>query len=200
MTALLNYLAPERHYHNMTHVGYMLDGMKYYYDVALPPGANTNLKHAILYHDVIYVPGAWDNEFQSAVVAAQEIPELTHGDLFAQFGVKAKEIDINEIQRLIMLTKDHKPAVDDVAGQIICDLDLAGLGGSQELYESNRKKIRKEFSTATDEQWAEGRKKFLRSYLDRDTIYHTDHGKKNWEAKARENMGKELDSLILPFY
>lgn len=137
------------------------------------------LRAAILYHDVEYSPGAWDNEYRSAIVAAREC------------GLQGWQN--NEVQRLIMLTKDHLTNDEDSLGKIIIDLDLAGLASDE--YESNSKKIRREFYKLSDEEWRAGRVAWLEKFLARPTIYLTDYGKENWETDARFNMVLELNYL-----
>lgn len=180
MSQLKNYTDLDRHYHNLTHISHMLEGLRKHF----PGYDGTLLRSAILYHDVIYVPGSPDNERASAEVAISELR-----DKFTDFG-------LNEIYRLIMLTKDHTTyKVADGPGHVIIDLDLAGLAGNN--YLKNSVAIRQEFWMVPDEQWREGRKAWLKSFLSRKSIYLTRYGKENWEEPARFNMESELDYLEL---
>lgn len=185
--SLLNYRSDDRHYHNFLHIGFMLDNLKtnfpYY-------AYNSIIMDAIVYHDVIYDPRRSDNEFKSAVFAQEDIRRIRGWDDCD--GMRADYID--EVARLIMLTKNHIPqSDDDEIGKTIIDLDLAGMATSQ--YDNNTIRIRKEYRFADAETWAKGRIKFLTTYLDRPQIFHTEHGLKNWELPARENMLRELKTL-----
>lgn len=178
-TALTNYLAPDRHYHNLNHINFMLRGLEHYF-----PSADTAvMRHAILYHDAIYDPLSNINEESSAEAAIYE--------LRVQFGAA----DLTEIYRLIMLTSHHQPDGLDVPGCVIVDLDLAGLAAPNPAYIATSKAIRKEYHMVSDEQWRAGRVAFLEKFLSRKEIYYTILGGDVWEERARENMQAELRYL-----
>ena len=178
MSSLHMYNDSNRHYHNFSHVGDMLrdlevfNGKIFFEDIVM--------KTAILYHDVYYKPGAWDNEYRSAIIARDECG--------------LDDWATNEVERLILLTKDHVTHSEDTWGHIVIDLDLAGL--ATDKYKSNSEKIRKEFWSFSDEQWRAGRIQWLNKFLSREAIYYTEYGRENWEAKARQNMQAELDYLV----
>lgn len=177
-TALVNYLAPNRYYHNLTHIHHMLEGLTSNLYFGVKYGTDPILRHAILYHDAIYDPFSKINELQSADAAVDEL----RGWL--------SEADLLEVHRLIMLTKGHQTALTDHRGAVMIDLDLAGLAGSNYWY--NAENVRKEYGAITDEQWRIGRIAFLETYLGHDYIFHTDVGRSFWEIKARNNMEQEL--------
>lgn len=178
---LANYANPDRFYHNFKHIGLMIDGLEKHYYSQKDSYSYVTLKQAILYHDVIYNAKFNDNEELSAEVAVSEL----YDSYPTQF--------INEVSRLILVTKHHQPARSDISGQIITDLDLAGLASPNYIRHSQQ--IRKEYSFATDEQWYFGRKVFLDSFLGRPNIFHTETGLLRWEDDARRNMILELNYI-----
>lgn len=183
MSSLHQYNDWYRHYHNFTHIGEMMSILNEIFIDDVYKAGNSEgfnvLKAAILYHDVEYIPGAWDNEYRSAIIASQEcgLPEW----------------ETREVERLILLTKDHVTHDKDTLGKVIIDADLAGLASGQ--YEANSKKLRREFYSFSDQEWQNGRVAWLEKFLARPTIYLTDYGKKNWEVSARFNMVLELNYL-----
>lgn len=180
MTLLEKYAGPDRYYHTFKHIGLMLDGL----DSIFKPGDDKKyrqLQHAIIYHDIVYDAQAKDNEELSADLAAIA--------LTPQFD----QAWIDEVRRLIMITKTHQPDPDDYQGSVISDLDLAGLASHN--YIKHSKQIRKEYAFATDEQWYFGRQAFLLLYLSRDRLFHTYHGHCRWEQPARDNMELELSYI-----
>lgn len=181
MSALANYADGNRFYHNFKHIGLMIDGLERHYFLSKESYTYMTLKYAILYHDVIYNANYNDNEFLSAKAALD--------DLCDEYNLEF----IQEVQRLIMITKHHQPEADDDAGCIITDLDLAGLASHNYIRHSQQ--IRKEYAFATDVQWYYGRKSFLDNFLARPTIYHTEVGFLRWEADARRNMQLELNYI-----
>lgn len=181
MSALLKYLGNDRHYHTFAHIGYMIENLQltfpeYQYD--------RTLKAAIAYHDCVYLINqrTGDSENASAVAAIKELGDA--GYTIAE---------LREVARLILLTINHYAAYDDVPGQILIDLDLAGLASP--MYWQNKDWIRQEFRSASEEQWVDGRIKFLESFLGRDYIYQTSRAIELWEDKARANMILELEAL-----
>lgn len=181
MNILSNYAHPDRFYHNFKHIGLMIDGLEKHYYSQKDSCSYVSLKQAILYHDVIYDASRNDNEELSALAATNDLK----GFYPTQF--------VNEVHRLILVTKHHQPARSDISGQIITDLDLAGLASPN--YISHSQQIRKEYAFATDEQWYYGRKAFLDSFLGRSNIFHTEVGLLRWEDDARRNMNLELSYI-----
>lgn len=181
MTALLGYLEPSRHYHTFEHIGYMHDGLVTYF----PESADSEaLKLAITYHDCVYTAGDPANEELSADAMLQELEGSVDPDV------------LGEAARLIMLTKDHTVrSLYDEIGKVLIDLDLAGLGSSQQRYDRNTATVRQEFGAVSEQDWRAGREKFLRGMLDRSRIFLTETGADLWEAPARQNLERELASL-----
>lgn len=159
----------------------MLELLKDIYSDRLNATDKKILTAAITYHDCIYEVGSSNNERLSAIALQEERSKAFYPE------------DMIEAMRLVLLTIHHTTSVHDTLGSIIIDLDLAGLGTDE--YWSNKDKIRKEYASATDEQWLAGRAAFLTNFLSRDRIYYTEYGQENWEQKARENMNEELRQL-----
>lgn len=194
MSSLIYYANPGRYYHTFTHIGYMLDNLRTYYAHDLDSFDLDVMRWAITYHDVVYDATAQDNEFQSALVLGKDLKQAQ---------IFNREVIGREAQRLIMLTQHHRPSSTDKLGQIICDLDLAGLASAK--YEENSLLIKAEYQWAAirnppytedlfDKAWAVGRKKFLSEYLNRNNLFSTEVGKL-WEERARINMQAELDHI-----
>src|SRR5690606_1827939 len=78
---------------------------------------------------------------------------------------------------------------------IFMDLDLADIG--TDAYWKNRDLIRKEFGDYDDDQWIEGRQKFLWAYSkpQRETLYKTSLGYAQWESQAQFNFRTELAQM-----
>jgi predicted metal-dependent HD superfamily phosphohydrolase len=135
---------------------------------------------AILFHDVVYDTNRKDNEEKSAE--------------FAENWLKNKFVneEIKEVKRLILATKHQHKNETDKDAQIIVDCDLAGLGQSWEGYKKNGENIRKEYSQFSDEEFKNGRIKFLENMLKQPKIFYI---LTLLESKARENMKRELEEL-----
>jgi predicted metal-dependent HD superfamily phosphohydrolase len=80
--------------------------------------------------------------------------------------------------------------------QIICDLDLMGLGASWDIYSLNGAGVRYEYKTAiSEEEFRKGREKWLTFFLKRDRIYSTDLFYDRYEKNARNNLERELAQI-----
>lgn len=102
---------------------------------------------------------------------------------------------VNEVQRLIMLTAHHRPDPGDLHGARVCDADLSGMGSQWDDYLLNITGIRAELPQFDDSQWNQGRALFLERFLQRRRIFSTPLGSELWEEQARTNMTRELTQL-----
>lgn len=136
---------------------------------------------AIFYHDVVYVPGKGDNEYQSAVLAKRALEQL---------GVPSGMIE--EVQHFIEATRQHKlPADADPDLKYFIDFDLDILSAEREAYLSYLINVRREYGHLPTGQFAGGRGAFLRSMLSQEHIFYTESFRAK-EEKARKNMHWEL--------
>lgn len=177
------YATEQRVYHGLKHVLHMLDVIDTLSLFATDPGA---VGLAAWFHDIVYDPtaGAGRNEEQSAAYAARVLPAL---------GLGPKRIA--EIERLILLTKDHRVESGDGNGAVLVDADLAILGEEQPLYQDYARAIRAEYAWVPDEAYSQGRLRVLRGFLNRNHIYHTPPMRQQCEARARRNLAAEINSL-----
>lgn len=166
-----NYTDINRHYHNLTHIHSMLR----HKDKLTP-----NQIIAVWWHDVIYVPGAKDNEERSAEDAAEYCKSM----------LDMRDDDIQAIKQMILDTKTHIPTIPD--SELIIDFDLEILASNPDNYQEYTEQIRKEYSFVPDDLWKKGRGDFLTTFLKRDKIYY----KTTWlEERARANLANELSRL-----
>ena len=139
---------------------------------------------AIFYHNIIYRVPASDNEHRSALVAAGRLPLLS-----------VPTPVIEEVCLFIEATKTHELAavsnVEDL--KLFLDFDLAILAADWPVYEAYLNNIRKEYKFYPDMLYYPGRKKFLKTMLAKAHIYHTEIFRSSHEARARQNMQRELD-------
>jgi predicted metal-dependent HD superfamily phosphohydrolase len=176
------YSSKKRHYHNLEHINNMLSLAKEHDNDSMD---YDKLRLAIWYHDIVYKPKRSDNEVKSGDIALDRCRELG-------FGVKSCE----GIRKAIIASKSHTTnTIHENFRHVFLDLDLAILATSWKEYLSYTKKIRKEYSMFPDFLYKKGRKKVLQHFLERPQIYHTQKYRDLWEAKARENIQKELTLL-----
>lgn len=170
-----------RHYHNLDHIGQVLESVG-----RLAPYAEdlAAVKLAAWFHDAIYQPGAADNEARSARFLQQT----------AQLH-PVRAVVVEEAARLILLTDGHQAAPGDGNGQVLLDADLAILGADAAAYDRYAQAIRREFGHVPEAAYRRGRASILRRLLERDPLFNTPPMRKEREARARRNLRGELAAL-----
>lgn len=169
-----------REYHNLMHLSEMFTRL----DELKKAGEQFNedaVNLAVWYHDAVY-----DSKPQAEERSAQ----LAEDELS---GIVPDEI-LLEVVRLILLTETHKPQDSDTNGKVLSDADIAILSSTAERYSTYSQSVRKEYSEYPDDLFALGRIEVLKGLLN-GPLFHTEHGRIMWEATARENIGKEIETL-----
>ena len=178
----VNYTEKKRYYHGLSHLNYMIDLTEENSDLLQDKDA---VLFGVWFHDIVYKATKSDNEEESAVIAIKTLQSI---------GVDNEKI--KKIKDLILSTDGHKIIVDtDEDNAYFLDFDLAILGQDWSVYEAYIQNIRKEYSIYPDLLYKLGRKKILSHFLDRETLYFTEKYQNSLEAKARENLTKELQLL-----
>ncbi|HEX6234645.1 MAG TPA: hypothetical protein VFZ63_16070 [Jiangellaceae bacterium] len=172
---------PHREYHTTDHLRAVLDAVDLLADHATDPDT---VRLAAWFHDAVYNGRPGDDETASARLAAQALPAT---------GLDAERV--REVVRLVELTESHDAEQDDANGAVLCDADLAVLGGEPEEYAAYAAAIRAEYSHLRDRDFNRGRAEVLRRLLALDPLYRTPTGRTRWEATARRNITAELDLL-----
>jgi len=175
-----SYSHKKRHYHTLQHLTNMLwqlDEVKdriQDWDTVL---------FALFYHDIIYNSLRSDNEEKSAAAAEKSMTSIA---LPANM--------IGACKKMIMATAGHARS-EDADTNYFTDADLAVLGADWETYTAYYQDIRKEYSIYPDLVYKPGRKKVLTHFLAMESIYKTGYFFSKFEAKAKQNMKKELELL-----
>lgn len=166
-----------RYYHTLSHVKEVLDSLELFNN-NITSEEKLLLRYAIWFHDIIYDPTNINNEKKSA-------------ELFIQFA-NSFGLSLNfgkDVYQLILST-EHKFKYLTRLEKIICDCDLKGFIENNYIERSNW--VRKEFYHVNDEQWKDGRVRFLKYMLNKKHIYHTQKFRNLFEEKARINLKSEL--------
>ena len=181
---LAAYADPSRGYHDTRHLTEVLDHLEWL--LKLPEAAGVDRDAVVLaawFHDAVYA-GRADDEERSAALAEQALAARgAHLDLVA------------EVARLVRLTRTHRPAPADVAGQVLCDADLAVLAATSERYAKYVAGVRREYAHLDEATFRAGRAEVLRALLDGPSLFHTEAAQKAWEERARANVTRELAAL-----
>jgi predicted metal-dependent HD superfamily phosphohydrolase len=172
------YTASERHYHTLDHILAVLVTIR---ELGGTEKESPALLLAAWFHDVIYDSRSSDNEERSAAHARAVLLPL---------GVSAAIL--SEIERLILLTKTHTLALQDRAGQILVDADLAILGAAEPDYDAYAQAIRREYAWVAEADYRRGRLAVLERFLQRPQIFTTQEMFARFESAARKNLQREM--------
>ncbi len=172
------YSEPHRHYHTLKHLEHVLLLLK---DIGFDSPAGL---WAVWYHDYIYEPGENTNEARSAEHAKNAMNQLG-----IECSVTNRAVDI------ILATKDHKAEAISDEMLIILDADMAILGETQAKYEEYCRQVENEFRSVPKTLYGIGRRSFLESVLKQSQIYKTSWFFEKYEARARQNIVDEINSL-----
>ncbi|HSF36039.1 MAG TPA: hypothetical protein VLA70_07990 [Nocardioides sp.] len=164
-------------YHDLRHLEEVLDRLGVLAAAGVTFDA-TSVGLAAWFHDAVY-DGAPDDEELSAQWAERALPAIY----------------ADEVSRLVRMTVDHRPAADDLAGEVLSDADLGILAAPAERYDDYVAGVRADFAHVADDDFRAGRAAVLRDLLGRAYLFTTPQARELWEDAARANVERELAGL-----
>jgi predicted metal-dependent HD superfamily phosphohydrolase len=174
------YAEPQRYYHTQQHLRECLALFAQLENIAERPA---ELAMALWFHDAIYDPQAHDNEQRSADWATKSLQ---------QNGVAAEAVQ--RIQQLILITQHSSlPQTPDAC--LLVDIDLSILAAAPARFAEYEAQIRAEYAFVPDIVFREKRQAVLQSFANRAQIYSTDHGQQHFEAAAKVNLQRAINTL-----
>jgi len=179
------YAEPHRRYHGRGHVRAVVrDVAVLAGELCLPADERAVLTIAAGAHDVVYDGHPGDDERRSASWARHWL---------ARAGVG--EAHVMRVGDLVLATAAHAASPDDPAAWVLLDADLAILGADPPVYDRYRLAVREEYAALDEPAWRAGRTAVMSGLLARDQLYGTRAARRRWEARARANIARELESL-----
>jgi predicted metal-dependent HD superfamily phosphohydrolase len=142
---------PNRHWHNQDHLLDLLEQINTDFDSgSISLTEKKKLQMVALFHDIVYDPSRTDNEEKSAefMVSICEDREL-----------------LKDVYQAILDTKTHTPS--SPLSEKFNKYDMNIVERDYESLLEWEDGIRKEYSMYSDEEYRDGRVKFLESLLDR---------------------------------
>ncbi|PLP61082.1 hypothetical protein CYK37_01955 [Mesorhizobium loti] len=179
------YRAEDRHYHGITHIVALLSLFDEYRSAFSDPEA---VEAAIWFHDAIYDSRAKDNETRSADLARERLAGTVSAER------------LSRIARMIEATATHTiPEIEPEAARrdaaLLLDMDLSILGTAPETFDAYEAAVRREYAWVEEPLWIAGRGAVLKTFLEREHIFHTDIFRDRLERQARENLRRSIDAL-----
>ena len=178
---LKRWAEPQRRYHATEHLRAVLDHVD---ALAEHAGDPDTVRLAAWFHDAVYRPDRSENEERSAALAVRALTEA---------GLSRERVA--EVARLVRLTVTHRPEPGDRDGEVLCDADLAVLGGPPQAYAAYAAAVREEYAFVPEEDFRAGRAAILRQLLALPALYRTTTALDRFDAAARANLAAELTRL-----
>jgi predicted metal-dependent HD superfamily phosphohydrolase len=175
---LARWSEPHRRHHNVAHLREVLDAVALLAEDGLSFDREA-VELAVWFHDAVYAIGRDDNEDRSGDLAREMLPPSPLRD---------------EVVRLVLATKTHKVAADDVNGAVLSDADLSVLGSPPQRYRAYAEAVRAEYAEIPDDVFGPARARVLSALLT-GRLFHTAPGVRRWEERARANLGAEIGLL-----
>lgn len=178
------YAEPHRAYHNATHVQALLKLADAHADLMRDSLA---VRLAIWFHDAVYDTARPDNEERSACLAEQTLSEWNCGVSL-----------ISSVVSKVRATAGHRWEDGDPDTAVFLDFDLSVLAAPEPVYDRYAQQIAEEYAWLPQTDYRAGRIKVLKGFLGRQHLYFTERFRDQWEALARANLYREMQSLNEP--
>jgi predicted metal-dependent HD superfamily phosphohydrolase len=95
----------------------------------------------------------------------------------------------------MILASKHKSVSHNIGSKMLCDIDLAILGQSQEVFDEYEIQIRSEYNWVSETDFVKGRSKVLQSFLNRPKVYSMEFFREKYEEQARKNLAHSIEQL-----
>jgi predicted metal-dependent HD superfamily phosphohydrolase len=173
---LTGYGEAHRHYHGIGH----LESCLREHDLAATEMEDPDaVEMAIWFHDLVYAPGSRLNESDSA-------------DLFRRLAAGVCPESFSDRVASLILITTHRDQARTRDEELVCDIDLAGLGHSWAAYLSDTLALGREQPPGTQTRYSADHRHFLEALLRRDRIYYTDFFHTRYEQAACKNIRRYL--------
>lgn len=172
---ITNYMRHDRYYHSLTQIVQILQ-LKQDLRIETSPA----LDLGIWFHDVIFYADVKNNVENCAGMYQEFVEDV---------GLQGYE----KVREYILATSGHRPRTKDKEELVLLDLDLSILGADPLQYLQYAEGVKKEFSFIGG--FESGRRKVLKKFIERESIFITPMFRKLFENKARLNIMSELSRL-----
>jgi predicted metal-dependent HD superfamily phosphohydrolase len=187
------YSEEHRAYHSVFHLNFLLEEFQDYSNhIFVDEATRREMYLTILYHDAVY-------DIVHKLSGERAKPGDNEDDSIKYFNAhrilvnsKLREDITQNVISNIELSKYKNFKSECLFG----DFDLASLGSSWHRYTKNSERVTAEFLAyfGSDEVF-KGRLFFLEKILASDRIYFSDYFYMNYEAKARDNISRDVELL-----
>ena len=177
---IASYSEPQRFYHNLVHIEHCLSLLDIVHAELQNPRA---LELAIWFHDVVYQPGANDNEQLSA-------------DLFMAktAGVFAEPLRDTVYQHIMATVHDGAEA-GHADTKYMLDIDLSSFGRPWAEFIRDSDNLRLEMEDLPDDEFYQRQAAFQDKLFSQPRFFKSDYFYDNYEAQARQNRSDYFETI-----
>jgi predicted metal-dependent HD superfamily phosphohydrolase len=175
-----SYAEPSRVYHTAEHI---LDCLAQFDLTRALARRPDEVEAGLWFHDVVYLPGASDNEEQSAQLAQTALAACSVSQPISR-----------RVAALVLATR-HLIVPPEPDAQLLCDIDLSIMGRDPETFDRFEARIRREYAWVPEPVYRSSRSEVLAGFLRRRSIYLTDHFRDRYEVPARQNLHRLIARL-----
>jgi predicted metal-dependent HD superfamily phosphohydrolase len=177
---IARYSEPHRKYHTCQHLDECFEKLGELRAEATHP---YEVELALWFHDAIYEKGSAQNEAKSADLAMTVMREANVGAEVVQ-----------RVHDLILATRHAAVPVGSDA-VVLVDVDLSILGAPPARFDEYERQVREEYSWVPRFLFKRKRKKVLKEFLARPSIFTSGLFRERYEAQARENLERSVCRL-----
>jgi len=175
-----SYNEAHRVYHTLKHIEHCLTHFDRISAQLENPAA---VELAIWFHDVIYVPGAADNEQLSA-------------DLFMEITQDRFDDSLrNTVYQHIMATLHDGSQLDNSDTRFMVDIDLSSFALPWPEFSRDSNNLRLEMSCLSDEDFYRKQSEFQQNLMNQPRFFKSDYFYENYEEQARQNLVNYAEKL-----
>lgn len=177
---IVSYSEPQRFYHTLVHIGHCLSLFDKIKTRLQNPEA---LELAIWYHDVVYMPGAKDNEQLSA-------------DLFMTTtkGFFSDSLR-NMVYQHIMATVHDGSEVKNTDTDYMLDIDLSSFGRPWPEFIRDSDNLRLEMQSMPEDEYYQKQATFQNNLFARARFFRSNYFYERYESQARQNRSDYFESI-----
>jgi predicted metal-dependent HD superfamily phosphohydrolase len=175
-----SYSEPQRYYHTLDHIEHCLSLFDNISSKLKSPHA---LELAIWFHDVIYQPGAANNE----QLSADQFMRTTKN----RFDDSLRNI----VYQHIMATLHLHSEMNHADTQYMVDIDLSSFGLPWPEFIHDSENLRREMAHLSNEDYCRKQSAFQQALMDRPRFFRSDYFYQNYESQARQNLSDYYESI-----
>ncbi|BDZ42653.1 hypothetical protein GCM10025865_19520 [Paraoerskovia sediminicola] len=179
---------PDRHFHNLRHLGDVLGRVDELSQETHDPDL---VRLAAWYHGVVFDAkdkAAYANKGGEDASASAE---RAYEELL---GLGVPQDSAQRVGHLVNALVRHSPDPTDFDCAVLCDADLALLAAEPQRYKEYLQDVRDEYAHIPRADYVRARIAILTKLLDRSSLFCSPLGAA-WEEPARQNLGAELQRL-----